>query len=246
MNLLNLPVDVALKIASSLQASDICALGCCSRFCRELCDSDDLWEFLARERWPYIIASSSTGSSSSSILAKSPVFMGWKSVYIQRHIDILGRAQAAVKFLEQCSPSTPIEGGDYLRTMVGLRDLKLSFIDAQMVLFKPQLNGLLNLVGLHYCKTCLGVPANQVMEALQRCKIAEKHVCVKWWKLGRWFYGFRMRDEQQTRRISLAELVTEEGEDVLGVLSRGAVHEVLRVQVSSGDLFDCHWSQHST
>lgn len=88
--------------------------------------------------------------------------------------------------------------------------------------------------------------ANQVMEALQRCKIAEKHVCVKWWKLGRWFYGFRMRDEQQTRRISLAELVTEEGEDVLGVLSRGAVHEVLRVQVSSGDLFDCHWSQHST
>lgn len=84
------------------------------------------------------------------------------------------------------------------------------------------------------------------MEALQRCKIAERHICVKWWKLGRWFYGFRMRDEQQTRRVSLAELLMEEGEDVLGVLSRGAVHEVLRVQVSVGDPFGSHWSQQST
>ena len=60
---------------------------------------------------------------------------------------------------------------------------------------------------------------------------------MKWWKLGRWFYGFRMRDEQQTRRVSLAALVAEEGEDVLEVLSRGAVNEVLRVQVSVGEPF---------
>ncbi|XP_023540636.1 uncharacterized protein LOC111800940 isoform X1 [Cucurbita pepo subsp. pepo] len=239
MGLLHLPLDVALKIASSLQASDICALGCCSRLCRELFDSDCLWESLARERWPYIYASSSTGSSSSTP-AKFPISMGWKSFYILRHIEILGRAQAAVKFIEQCPPSTPIEGGDYLRTILGLRDLKLSFIDVQMVLFKPQLNGLLNLVGLHYCTNLLEIPAYRVMEALQRCKISEKHVCVKWWKLGRWFYGFRMRDEQHTRRVSLAELLTAEGEDVLGVLSRGPVHEVLRVQVSVSDPFDSH------
>ncbi|KGN57069.1 uncharacterized protein LOC101218430 [Cucumis sativus] len=240
MGLDNLSIDTALKIASSLQVSDICSLGCCSRFCRQLCDSDYLWESLARERWPYI------NGSSSSTLAQSSISMGWKSFYIQRHIEISGRAQAAVKFVEQCSPSTPIEGGDYLRTIGGLWDLKLSFVDAQMVLFKPQLNELLNLVGLHYCRIWLQIPANQIMEALQRCKIAERHICVKWWKLGRWFYGFRMRDEQQTRRVSLAELMTEEGEDVLGVLSRGAVHEVLRVQVSVGDSFAGHWSRQST
>ncbi|XP_022955427.1 uncharacterized protein LOC111457456 isoform X1 [Cucurbita moschata] len=234
MGLHLLPIDAALKIASSLQASDICSLGCCSRFCKQLCDSDYLWESLTRERWPYINVAS---VSSSSTLAQSPISMGWKSFYIQRHIEISRRAQAAVKFIEQYSPSSPIEGGDYLRTIVGLWDLKLSFIDAQMVLFKPHLNELLNLVGLHYCQSWLQVPGNEIIEALERCKISERQVSVKWWKLGRWFYGFRMRDEQQTRRVSLAALIAEEGEDVLEVLSRGAVNEVLRVQVSVGEPF---------
>ncbi|XP_022137972.1 uncharacterized protein LOC111009254 isoform X2 [Momordica charantia] len=235
MGFLHLPIDVALKIASSLQASDICALACCSRLCREICDLDCLWESLARERWPYINASSSSGSSSST-LAKPPISTGWRNFYIRKHIEISGKAKAAVKFIEQCSPSTPIEAGDYHRAIAGLWDLKLSFVDVQMVLFKPQLNELLNLVGLHYCKNWLQVPANQVMEALLSHKISEKHVYVKWWKLGRWFYGFRMRDEHQTRRVSLAELIAAEGEDILGVLSRGAVHEVLRVQIAAVNL----------
>ncbi|XP_022137977.1 uncharacterized protein LOC111009254 isoform X4 [Momordica charantia] len=157
MGFLHLPIDVALKIASSLQASDICALACCSRLCREICDLDCLWESLARERWPYINASSSSGSSSST-LAKPPISTGWRNFYIRKHIEISGKAKAAVKFIEQCSPSTPIEAGDYHRAIAGLWDLKLSFVDVQMVLFKPQLNELLNLVGLHYCKNWLQVP----------------------------------------------------------------------------------------
>lgn len=41
-----------------------------------------------------------------------------------------------------------------------------------------------------------------------------------------------MRDELNTRNISLGDLVTCKDEEVLRVLHRGAVHEVLRVQIS--------------
>lgn len=41
-----------------------------------------------------------------------------------------------------------------------------------------------------------------------------------------------MRDESHSRWVSLADLATEDDEHVLGVLRRGAVHEVLRVQIS--------------
>lgn len=58
----------SVDFCAATKASDICALGCCSRFCRELFNSDSLWESLARERWPYINASSST-------LAESPISM---------------------------------------------------------------------------------------------------------------------------------------------------------------------------
>lgn len=33
---------------------DLCALSSCSRFWRELCGSDILWEPLFRERWPLL------------------------------------------------------------------------------------------------------------------------------------------------------------------------------------------------
>lgn len=73
------------------------------------------------------------------------------------------------------------------------------------------------------------------MEALESSKISEREVCVKWWKLGRWFYGFRMRDESHSRWVSLADLAMAREKEVLGVLHRGAVHEVLRVQISVGE-----------
>ncbi|XVF28409.1 hypothetical protein REPUB_Repub15cG0027100 [Reevesia pubescens] len=101
-----------------------------------------------------------------------------------------------------------------------------------MLLFKPKLNVFLNLVGLHYCLTILQVPASRVMEALQSSKISDRQVCVNWWKLGRWFYGFRMRDESHSRCVSLEDFATAKDVEVLRVLNRGAIHEVLRVQIS--------------
>lgn len=32
----------------------MCALECCSRFWRELCASDCIWESLTRQRWPLL------------------------------------------------------------------------------------------------------------------------------------------------------------------------------------------------
>lgn len=37
-----------------VKASDVCSLGSCSRFWRELCGSDCVWEALCRDRWPAI------------------------------------------------------------------------------------------------------------------------------------------------------------------------------------------------
>lgn len=70
------------------------------------------------------------------------------------------------------------------------------------------------------------------MEALQNSKISQRQVCVKWWKLGRLFYGFRMRDESHSRSVSLQDLALPQENEVLSVLHRGAIHEVLRVQIS--------------
>ena len=36
------------------QVTDLCALSSCSRFWRELCGSDILWEPLFKERWPLL------------------------------------------------------------------------------------------------------------------------------------------------------------------------------------------------
>lgn len=88
--------------------------------------------------------------------------------------------------------------------------------------------------------------AEYVLQALQYRKISDRRVCIRWWKLGRWFYGFRMRDESHSRCVSLADLSTAKAEEVLGVLYRGAVHEVLRVQISTADPSSASWYNQST
>ncbi|POO02380.1 F-box domain containing protein [Trema orientale] len=149
----SLPNDITLKIASLLRVLDLCALGSCSRFWRELCKSDYLWESLAKERWPHKLSSSSSSTA----------------------------------------PRMPI------------------------------------------------IQCEHVLEALQCSKISDRQVCVKWWKIGRWFYGFRMRDESRIRSVSLADLTTAKEEEVLAVLYRGAIHEVLRVQISISDPSGTPW-----
>lgn len=72
-------------------------------------------------------------------------------------------------------------------------------------------------------------------KALQARKVEERKVCVSLYKLGRWFYGFRLPDESESHEISLNELTMPEGAQVLAILKRGAVHEVFRLQVSLVD-----------
>ncbi|XP_007035484.2 PREDICTED: uncharacterized protein LOC18603438 [Theobroma cacao] len=231
----SLPNDVALKIASSLEVPDLSSLGCCSRVWRDLCGSDCLWKSLVRERWPLL----------NEAALQDPNFKGWRGFYKKQHKEVACRAASVVKFVEQCSLSESLEVSNYLKAIECLRSMQFGFKDVQMVLFKPKLNVLLNLVGLHYCLNCLQVPASHVTEALQSSKISDCQVCVKWWKFGRRFYGFRMRDESHSRCISLQDLATAKEEEVLGVLERGAIHEVLQVQLSIADSTSNLWSNQS-
>ncbi|KAF7813688.1 uncharacterized protein G2W53_034664 [Senna tora] len=233
----SLPQDVALKIASLLQVRDLCALACCSRFWRQICSSDCVWESLVTERWPSIASSSSSPST------HPPNSKEWRKLYIKKHNDVVVTATAVAKFVEESSPHKSLEVGDYLKAVQDLSAAKLGFKDVQMILFRPKLNVLTNLVGLHYCLTGLGITGDELKEALETSEISERHVCIKWWKLGRWFYGFRMRDESHSRWVSLANLATnDDDEHILGVLHRGAIYEVLRVQISSDDRTTTPWS----
>ncbi|CAK7333059.1 unnamed protein product [Dovyalis caffra] len=231
-----LPFDISLKIASSLQVLDLCSLGSCSQFWRDLCGSDSIWESLTKQRWPLPLHSSSL----------EPNTKGWKEIYIRMHREKAGRAAEVVGFVEQCSLSESIDVAEYQQAIEDLSSMQLSFEDVQMFLFKPKFNVLLNLVGLHYCIFCLEMPAGQVMDTLVGCNILERKVCVRWWKLGRWFYGFRMRDESHSRWVSLEDLLTGKGEEVLGVLRRGAVYEVFRVEISMSNPTSTSWYCQST
>ncbi|KAJ8767524.1 hypothetical protein K2173_017593 [Erythroxylum novogranatense] len=246
-----LPFDIALKIASYLEVPDLCSLGSCSRFWRELSLSECIWESLTLERWPLLgFLNHSSSSSSPDLIIKgwretyARVLRerGWRELYVRVHKEMAGRAAALIEFVEQTSPSEPLEVAVYYKEIEDLRSMQFAFKDIEMFLFRPRLTVLLNLIGLHYCIVCLKIPARHVMDVLLNCKISERQVCVKWWKLGRLFYGFRMRDECQCRCVSLADLATDKGDDVLGILRRGAIHEVLRVEISISISTSAPWS----
>lgn len=226
---ISLPYDITFRIASSLSVRDVCALGSCSKFWRELCGSDPIWVSLSKQRWPSLHFSDENFPISDSI--SQPLFMGWKAFYMNRHQETAGKASSIIKFVEQCSSSVSLEVRDYLKAIEELCSTGLDFKDVELFLFKPELNVFLNLIGLHYCINWLGVPAENVINALEYSKISEKQVSIKWWKLGRWFYGFRLRDESHYRVVSLADLAIHKHE-VLELLYRGAVYEVIRIQIS--------------
>lgn len=230
----SLPYDISLKIASSLPAGDVCALGSCSRFWHELCGSDDVWEILFQDRWPQHYCS------------LSAQVIRWKDIYQRRHNETAYKASSLIKLVQQCSPTESLEVSDYLSAIRDLSSTKFEFEDVQIFLFRPNLNVLLNLVGLHYCITSLEIPADQLIKALNTNKISEREVCARWWKLGRWFYGFRMRDESCSRQFSLRDFAMSKEDEILAVLHRGAVHEVLRVQISVAKPLSAPWSCQSS
>ncbi|XP_010241462.1 PREDICTED: uncharacterized protein LOC104586055 [Nelumbo nucifera] len=233
----SIPDDIALKIASFLQVTDVCSLGSCSRFWRDLCASDCIWLSFSRERWPSLdfpfqspVQNVDNGQLEEASTDRFSSMKGWKGFYIRRHYEMDNKATAMVKFVEQCSPCKSLEVADYLRAIEDLCLMKMEFKDVQMFLFTKK-NVLLNLIGVHYSIFWLQISADLVMEALCGCHISEQEVCVRWWKLGRWFYGFRLHDESHSRVVSLGDLATAKEDEVFRVLHRGAIHEVLRVQV---------------
>ncbi|KAL6971348.1 hypothetical protein U1Q18_031026 [Sarracenia purpurea var. burkii] len=246
----SLPDDIALKIASSLQVSDLCSLRSCSRFWRELCDSDCVWEYLYRNRWGALGFRRDISAPKIKIAHLDPriesSLTGWRGFYIHKHNEMASRATFVVDFVKQCSTTESIEVGHYLSAIEDLCSMQFGFKDVQMFFFSPKLDVLLNLVGLHYCISWLGVPAESIMEALELSKISKREVCVRWWKLGRWFYGFRLRDETRSRTFSLVDIAMAKEEEVLGVLHRGAIHEVLRVQISVAKPVCSSWSFQSS
>ncbi|XP_044499685.1 uncharacterized protein LOC123221071 isoform X2 [Mangifera indica] len=134
-----LPDDILLKIASFLQEPEVCALGSCSQFWRNLCGSDCIWESLTKQRWPLLS------------LFDTPSVTGWRGLYMKRHNEMASGTRDVINYVEQCMRSDSLEVGDYLQAIDDLNTMQLGFKDVQMFLFKPKLNVLLNLVGLHYC-----------------------------------------------------------------------------------------------
>ncbi|CAA3027337.1 uncharacterized protein LOC111392318 [Olea europaea var. sylvestris] len=241
----SLPHDISLKIASSLQVFDVCSLGSCSRFWRELCGSDCVWEALCKDRWP------ARGFDKDYFAFEDQNFVfdkrtdsnlkGWRELYINKHNEMAEKASLVMNFVERALAYESIEVGNYLKAIEFMKSMQFGFEDVQMFFLKPKLNVLFNLVGLHYCIIWLDVPSKYVMEALHSNEITERQVCVQWWKLGRWFHGFRLRDELHSRSVSLGDLASS-NEEVLGVLHRGAIHEVLRVQISAVKPTSTSWS----
>lgn len=243
------PSDIAFKIASLLQELDLCALGSCSRFWRELCGSDHIWAGLCRDRWPAlgldIKHSSSVPEFNPHQLQQQHLdsnLKGWRGFYVNKHHEIASKADAVIAFLEQCISSESVEVNHYLVAMQNMNSMQFGFRDVVLFFFKENLHVLLNLAGLHYCIAWLGVPAENVMEALNSCKISDRQICVQWWKLGRWLYGFRLRDESISRRTCLRDLAMMKEQEVLDVLYRGAIHEVIRVQISAAKPVSSPWS----
>ncbi|XP_057771967.1 uncharacterized protein LOC130991654 [Salvia miltiorrhiza] len=236
----SLPYDLALKIASSLQVFDVCSLGSCSRFWRELCGSDCLWEGLCKDRWPVIFEDQNYQSETydQKLTSNSK---GWRGLYVSKHNEMAGKVESVADFVERALAYESIEVGNYLKAVELLSSHQFGFKDVQMFLLKPKLNVLLNLVGLHYCIIWLEIPAENVIEALDSSEVSDRQVCVQWWKLGRWFYGFRLRDEYHSKNVSLGDLAAS-NEEVLGVLHRGAIHEVIRVQISVAKSAHTSWS----
>ncbi|CAN8231969.1 unnamed protein product [Cochlearia groenlandica] len=241
----SLPYDIILKICSSLQVIDICALSSCSRFWREICGSDILWESLFRERWPLL--STFDGDNNTQFLQAQAqrtdsndsghfCLMEWRMFYVMQHKEMACRVSEVVKFVTKCPAMLSLEAGEYLHAVETMSSMRLGFRDVELFVFRQDLSVLLNIVGLIYCIQHLKPLREEMLEALRRCGISGQLVWVKWSTLGRWSQGRRMRDEVVSRQVSLVDLVMGKEETVLRVLKRGVVHEVLRVCISTVDL----------
>uniref|UniRef100_A0A0D9ZYC6 F-box domain-containing protein n=1 Tax=Oryza glumipatula TaxID=40148 RepID=A0A0D9ZYC6_9ORYZ len=234
----DLPGDIAISVASRLQPwaqeADVCALGGCSRSWRRACDADCVWEALFRRRWPLAAAAGGGGGGEGEWASG---VQGWKALYINHHRRTAVAISGVAEFVENNLRNGSLEAEYYLKAIANLASMRdIGFIDAQFFLLSRNSSAIMNLIGLHYSISSLNIPPNEVYKALQARKVEERKVCVSLYKLGRWFYGFRLPDESESHEISLSELTMSEGATILAILKRGAVHEVFRLQVSLVDI----------
>ncbi|KAL5202494.1 hypothetical protein ABZP36_013446 [Zizania latifolia] len=226
----DLPEDIAISVASRLQEADVCALGACSRSWRRACDANCVWEALFRRRWPAAAAAVAAGEGASGV-------QSWKTLYINHHRKTSFAISGVAEFVENNLRNGSLEAEYYLKAIANLASMKdIGFLDAQFFLLSRSHSAIINLIGLHYSIASLHIPPNEVHKALEARRVEERKVCVSLYKLGRWFYGFRLPDESESHKISLSELTMPEGTQVLAILKRGAVHEVFRLQVSLVDI----------
>ena len=75
---------------------------------------------------------------------------GWKGSYITKHMEMTEKAKIVVKFVDQCFSNESIEVGYYQAAIENLRLFRFGFKDVEILFFKPDMNVILNLVGLHF------------------------------------------------------------------------------------------------
>ncbi|CAL9136937.1 unnamed protein product [Musa textilis] len=216
-----LPRDLALGIVSLLEASDVCSLGICSRFWRDICSSDSIWMALYERRWP---------SADRHFASPSQEF---KAFYMNQHKKMASAVSAVIKYVEESTLNGSLEISFYVKALGDLRSMKLGFRDVQLFLFRREQNVLLNLIGFHHCMSLLEIPTVDLMEALETCQILERQVCVRWFMLRRRFYGFPMPNEHHSHIVSLGDLAMGKEDNVLDLLNHGNINERMHVQISA-------------
>lgn len=235
-----LPNDVAFYIASRLQVPELCALGSCSVFWKQLCASDLIWVSLSKERWPTLDLSEdsihkkeeNSKQSENAGNCDHPK-LGWRAFYIKWQTEMAERAFSVVELVKQSAHYESLEVGDYQRAMELLKKTEMGFKDVQLYLLTPKCSVLVNLIGLHYCLVWLGIQSEYVKAALCTNQIGDRNVCLRWWILGQWVNGFRRGDQMHVVIASLTKLLEPKQEQFLCVIQRGIMHEVLRVQISA-------------
>ncbi|KAL3508047.1 hypothetical protein ACH5RR_033429 [Cinchona calisaya] len=224
----SLPKDVALNIVSCLEVTDVCSLGSCSNYWREICESDCIWKSLCEERWPGVVFKENDDDDNQE---KPSTFKGWRGLYVKRHNEMAGKVDNLRKAL--CCQAMNVN--DYLKAIKDLNSMKFGFRDVQILLLQPKIHVLLNLVGLHFCIKRLGVQVDSVNEAISSCKIQDRQVDIHWWMNGGWLHRFRLPDVLYSHCISLKDLTKDEGEEILGMLDQGITRLLVRLQISAAE-----------
>lgn len=158
---------------------------------------------------------------------------GWKRIYALHLRKVSAGVSLVIKFVNDCTQNGSLEVGDFLKAIEELSGMDLVFEDVKLFLLPAKRGVMVNLVGVQYSMWKLGAAGDVVKEALGLRQVSERKVCVFSFRVGRWFFGFRLPDERTSHVVSLGDLTTSEESDLRSMLGRGAVHGVLRVQITS-------------